>query len=113
MILPPTILPFTFRCQLAASRLVREYLSQPAWPPFAWFACFAVPTLTSVNPILPNEPIFPTSSPVAVRTLRFANAILPNEPKLYPNMLTSNYLHAIAIGWLACILPVAAATLAS
>jgi hypothetical protein len=70
MILPPTILPFTFPRQLAATRLVRAQVSQSARPPFAWFACFAVRTHPLLNAILPNEPIFPTSS---AATCRFAN----------------------------------------
>jgi hypothetical protein len=56
MILPPTILPFTFRRQLAATRLVRAHTSQPAPPPFAWFAGVAVPTHPLLHVILPNEP---------------------------------------------------------
>jgi hypothetical protein len=42
MILPPVILPSTFRRQLAAIRLLRPRASQPARSPFAWFACFPV-----------------------------------------------------------------------
>jgi hypothetical protein len=75
-----TILLSTFRRQLAATPLFQAHLSQAPRPPFASFVCFAVPTLPLLNPVLPNEPIFPTSSAVAVRILRFANAILPNEP---------------------------------
>jgi hypothetical protein len=105
MILPPTMLAFTFRRQLAATRLVRAHVSQPVRPPFAWFACFAVPTLPLVNPILPNEPTFPTSSAVAIRILRFANTILPNEAKLYRKMLTTHCLHSIANGRWVWFLP--------
>jgi hypothetical protein len=109
MILPPTILPFTFRRRRAATRLVRAHVSQSARPPFTSFACVAVPTLRLLHAILPNEPKLPSRprpSPwrsnlcrevaqetqgqefvfFAVPILRFANAILPNEPKPNHNM---------------------------
>jgi hypothetical protein len=54
------ILPPTFRRQPAAIRLVRARTSQSDRSPFAWFACFAVPTLPLRNAILPNEPKSPS-----------------------------------------------------